>query len=66
MATSVVRRVKPNVNANTMYITRNNPPPSLAARYGNLHMFPSPTALPAAARTNPIDPLNELRFSFIS
>jgi hypothetical protein len=26
-------------------------------------MFPNPTALPAAASTNPIEPLNELRFA---
>ena len=32
---------------------KNRPPPSLAARYGNLHKLPTPTALPAAARTNP-------------
>ena len=38
----------------------NNPPPSFAARYGNLQMLPRPTALPAAANTNPIEPENEL------
>ena len=65
MATSAVSRVKPNVSANIRYITRYSPPPSFAARYGNLQIFPSPTALPAAASTNPIDPENEcLFFSF--
>lgn len=66
IATSVIRSVKPNVRARTMYMTRNIPPPSFAARYGNLHIFPSPTALPAAARTNPIDPLNEFLFVWFS
>ena len=62
MATSVVRRANPNVTARTRYITRKRPPPSFAARYGNLQMFPSPTALPAAARTNPKDVENVFLF----
>ena len=62
---SVVKSVKPNVNANKIYITRKIPPPSFAARYGNLQIFPSPTALPAAASTKPKEPENEFLFSFI-
>ena len=41
------------------------PPPYCAAQYGNLHRFPRPTALPAAAITNPILPVKLLLFSFI-
>ena len=33
-----------------------------AARYGNRHRLPTPTALPAAARTNPICPEKLLAF----
>ena len=44
----------------------NIPPPSFAAKYGNLHIFPKPTALPAAASTKPIEPLNEFRFVCVS
>ena len=32
---------------------KNIPPPYLAAKYGNRQILPSPTAEPAAARTNP-------------
>lgn len=46
--------------ARMIYKAKNNPPPSFAAKYGNLHILPNPTALPAAASTNPIDP--EKRF----
>ena len=37
----------------------------MSARYGNLHIFPRPTALPAAARTNPNELEKEFLFSFI-
>jgi hypothetical protein len=45
-------------------MSTNKPPPYLAARYGNLHIFPSPTADPAAAKINPILLENSL-LSFI-
>ena len=35
------------------YGIRNAPPPNLAQTYGNRHTFPSPTAEPMAAITNP-------------
>ena len=65
IAISVVSRVNPTVSTSTRYRIRKSPPPSFAARYGNLHRFPTPTALPAAAKTNPICPLNPF-FCFIS
>ena len=54
----------PKVIAKIRYTNKNIPPPYFAARYGNLHIFPSPTAEPAAARTNPILLVKLLR-SFI-
>lgn len=56
IAISVVISVKPNVSARIIYTRINIPPPYWAARYGNLHKFPKPTALPAAASTNPMPP----------
>ena len=50
MAISVVSSVKPTVKTSIRYMIRNRPPPSFAARYGNLHKFPTPTALPAAGK----------------
>ena len=39
----------------------------MAARYGKRQIFPTPTALPAAASTNPRDPVKPpLFFVFIS
>ena len=64
IAISVVIRVKPNVSASIMYTRINIPPPYCAARYGNLHRLPSPTALPAAASTNPISPVKLPLFFF--
>ena len=55
-AVSETRRVYPNVTTNTRYTNRKIPPPYFAARYGNLHILPSPTADPAIARTYPIRP----------
>ena len=58
--------VKPNVTTRTKYTNKKIPPPYCAARYGNLHRLPNPTALPAAARTKPILPLKlPLFVSFI-
>jgi hypothetical protein len=51
-----ISSVKPTVKTSIRYMIRNRPPPSFAARYGNLHKFPKPTALPAAASTNPMPP----------
>ena len=51
--------------AKRIYTKRKIPPPYFAARYGNLHILPKPTALPAAANTNPIEPL-KLAFFFFS
>ena len=66
IAISVVSNAKPKVRTSIRYTSRKSPPPSFAARYGNLHIFPSPTALPAAARTNPMLPEKVLLdFSFI-
>ena len=50
------------VSTSTRYTSKNEPPPSFAARYGNRHRLPTPTALPAAARTNPICPEKLLAF----
>ena len=65
MATSVIISVNPKVTARRTYVIRKAPPPYFAARYGNLHIFPSPTAEPAAARTKPIR-LVKLLLSFIT
>ena len=46
----------PIVNARMKYVTMKVPPPYLAASVGNLHRLPSPTALAAPARMNPILP----------
>ena len=66
IATSVVSNTNPKVNTSTRYTRRNRPPPSFAHKYGNLQIFPTPTALPAAAKTKPIEPEKLLPFSFIS
>ena len=46
-------------------MTKNSPPPSFAARYGKRHRFPTPTALPAAAKTKPNCPEKLLFFLFM-
>ena len=57
IATSVVRSTNPNVTTSTRYTSRNSPPPSFAHKYGKRQIFPTPTALPAAASTKPSEPL---------
>ena len=52
--------VYPNVRARMIYTNKNIPPPYLAAKYGNLHIFPRPTEAPAADNTNPSFPEKEL------
>ena len=54
IAISAIIKEKPKVTAKIRYTSKNVPPPYLAARYGNLQIFPRPTAEPAAASTNPI------------
>ena len=43
----------------------NTPPPYFAARYGNLHRFPNPTAEAEAANTHANEPDQLARFSFV-
>lgn len=45
---------KPKGHCKNQINQRKLPPPYLAAKYGNLHMFPNPTADPAVASTKPI------------
>ena len=63
---SITSNEKPKVSASIKYTKIKIPPPYCAAKYGNLHKFPRPTALPAAASTNPRPPLKLLLSSFIT
>ena len=63
---SITNKEKPNVSAKIKYTRIKIPPPYWAAKYGKRHRFPKPTALPAAARTNPSPPLKLLLSSFIN
>ena len=62
---SAINTVRPINNIHKRYIITKAPPPYSPVIYGNFHIFPKPTAEPAAARINPsLENLFNLRLLF--
>ena len=52
IAISIVNKGIPSASIAIVYISKKAPPPYFAARPGNRHALPSPTADPIAAKIN--------------